>query len=141
MDTGASLAPDSLRERSRCSYHSTTRVLPQFLTKRRMLMSQSGKRSIGMGVLAALLLFIAALFLPFGTPSAPQNPIQAHPDVPSNIIDGSKTPEQIPDEEAYKLLFLSISLTPDKLNDQEAVTRRMTFVTQTGVSPEEIPQV
>jgi hypothetical protein len=105
-------------------------------------MSQTGKRSIGMGVLAALLLLIVALFLPFGAPSAPsmQNSPHTHPATP-NIIDGSQTPERIPDGEAYKLLFLSISLTPDKLNDQEAVARRIAFVTQTGVSSDEISQV
>ena len=73
---------------------------------------------IGMGTLA-LLLFIAAVILPFGPPSAARIPHSRIPHSPqsnaaaANLIDGSQHPELIPDSTAYRLYLLTISELPN----------------------------
>lgn len=85
--------------------------------------------------------YATVLALVFAVGALAQSPPQHQHAANTTVIDGSKTPDQIPDSEAYRLLFLSISLTQDKQNDPQAVARRFAFVKQTGVLPEEIPQV
>ncbi len=90
-----------------------------------------------MKVKLSLVVFMAlSMFL-----SRPAVAQHQHAPETANVIDGSKFPERIPDNIAYKLQFFFISLTPDKLNDPAAQTERLAFLKQTGISEKEFPKV
>lgn len=93
----------------------------------------------------AAVIAISLTVFPFHsrTQAAQQNATGMMPNMtaPVSTIDGSRNPELIPDSEAYKLLFLSLSLEPSKPDDQVDAARRLAFVKQTGISDAEVAKV
>ena len=61
-----------------------------------------------------------------------------HSEVPTNIIDGAKTPNLIPDVAAWRLWLLSIT-AEDKARPELKIDRLHSFLRVAGVSDDEMP--
>ena len=82
---------------------------------------------------AVSLLLVCLTLTTFG-----QSPTHEHIPAPSDIIDGAKTPDLIPDVVAWRLWLLAATAGDSKYPDL-ASPRRTSFLRVAGIGPDDMP--